>query len=437
MSRTVVDLAATLCPSHDASSSPSSSSSSSVKSSPPPLLLPLFLLGCKWSLCCSSSDDASPSSSLVLPAGLTGSYRRMQGLCILQSIVLEKKGAQGWFYSDQERLFLLRATLFPALLNCLVNGFRAAELACFQKALSLVEFLYESSLVYLSTELRILLQHALLPLLEASFATLRQKQLVLELLRRCVLRTPARLAALYTNADLKEAEAHVIDRLFLALQHLLEGEVEALPEEQETQTPSDGGKEDEEEEEPEVTKATLAQHSLRLLVHLLSMQAQWVGVPGLKRVGEVPTPLLQSAGRNEQQRQATDASWHALLSSHRRTQQLASQVFQLARSGKVKAALRYQSQMMLGGSSPEEMARYLLSTPSLDASDVGDFLAALDDDFLDKTGHDRLRNAFVKQIGFAGLSFDAALRVFLCDCGFRLPGEAQKIDRSGCRARAS
>jgi len=52
-----------------------------------------------------------------------------------------------------------------------------------------------------------------------------------------------------------------------------------------------------------------------------------------------------------------------------------------------------------------------------------------DDDFLTKQQYDELRRCYVSRLDFAGQSFDEALRLFLCDSGFRLPGEAQKIDR--------
>jgi brefeldin A-inhibited guanine nucleotide-exchange protein len=66
---------------------------------------------------------------------------------------------------------------------------------------------------------------------------------------------------------------------------------------------------------------------------------------------------------------------------------------------------------------------------SLNPSDVGDFLANLDDDFLNAKQYEQLRVRYVSGLDFSGLGFSAALRVFLCDSGFRLPGEAQKIDR--------
>ena len=40
-----------------------------------------------------------------------------------------------------------------------------------------------------------------------------------------------------------------------------------------------------------------------------------------------------------------------------------------------------------------------------------------------------LRACYVSQLNFTGMSFDRALRYFLCDANFLLPGEGQKVDR--------
>ena len=52
---------------------------------------------------------------------------------------------------------------------------------------------------------------------------------------------------------------------------------------------------------------------------------------------------------------------------------------------------------------------------------IGDYLGHHDE------AHVAVMHAFIDGIDFTSLSFDAAIRTFLN--GFRLPGEAQKIDR--------
>eukprot|EP00937_MAST-01D_sp_MAST-1D-sp2_P002035 g2035.t1 len=60
----------------------------------------------------------------------------------------------------------------------------------------------------------------------------------------------------------------------------------------------------------------------------------------------------------------------------------------------------------------------------LDEKDIGDFLGSGDSDL-----NNSVRHTFVSAMHFGGLSFVAALRQYLTKGGFRLPGEAQKIER--------
>ncbi|KAJ3127570.1 Brefeldin A-inhibited guanine nucleotide-exchange protein 2 [Nowakowskiella sp. JEL0407] len=70
---------------------------------------------------------------------------------------------------------------------------------------------------------------------------------------------------------------------------------------------------------------------------------------------------------------------------------------------------------------PESIAAFLRNTAELDKAAIGDYIGSNDPLSL-KTMH-----AFIDNIDFAGLDFVSALRIFLQT--FRLPGEAQKIDR--------
>ena len=60
-------------------------------------------------------------------------------------------------------------------------------------------------------------------------------------------------------------------------------------------------------------------------------------------------------------------------------------------------------------------------TSGLDLTMIGDYLGEREDFTL------RVMHAYVDSFNFEGMEFDEAIRLFLQ--GFRLPGEAQKIDR--------
>ncbi|CAN4125810.1 unnamed protein product [Withania somnifera] len=73
------------------------------------------------------------------------------------------------------------------------------------------------------------------------------------------------------------------------------------------------------------------------------------------------------------------------------------------------------------GNSPEEIAAFLKDASGLSKTLIGDYLGERDDLAL------KVMHAYVDSFDFQGKEFDEAIRAFLQ--GFRLPGEAQKIDR--------
>ncbi|WJX96402.1 Brefeldin A-inhibited guanine nucleotide-exchange protein 5 [Trifolium repens] len=70
---------------------------------------------------------------------------------------------------------------------------------------------------------------------------------------------------------------------------------------------------------------------------------------------------------------------------------------------------------------PASVAQFLKNTPTLDKATIGDYLGQHEDFPL------AVMHAYVDSMKFSGMKFDTAIREFLK--GFRLPGEAQKIDR--------
>jgi len=88
---------------------------------------------------------------------------------------------------------------------------------------------------------------------------------------------------------------------------------------------------------------------------------------------------------------------------------------------KPKKGLAFLQEQRLIGQAPEDAASFLAATRGLDKATIGDFLGEREDYAL------KVMHCYVDALDFAELEFDAAIRTFLA--GFRLPGEAQKIDR--------
>lgn len=83
--------------------------------------------------------------------------------------------------------------------------------------------------------------------------------------------------------------------------------------------------------------------------------------------------------------------------------------------------LEYMISNKLVEHNPASVAQFLRSTPSLNKAMIGDYLGQHEEFPL------AVMHAYVDSIKFSKMKFDTAIREFLK--GFRLPGEAQKIDR--------
>ncbi|CAK8690782.1 unnamed protein product [Clavelina lepadiformis] len=86
----------------------------------------------------------------------------------------------------------------------------------------------------------------------------------------------------------------------------------------------------------------------------------------------------------------------------------------------IKGITFLQTQGMIGNSA-NEIAEFLMSEARLNPAEVGDYMG--ENEKINK----EVMYAYVDLLDFTGLDFVSALRLFLE--GFRLPGEAQKIDR--------
>lgn len=86
-----------------------------------------------------------------------------------------------------------------------------------------------------------------------------------------------------------------------------------------------------------------------------------------------------------------------------------------------KKGMRVMFEAGLVEQTPEAVAQLFLSKHRLDLTSVGDYMGELDDFCVSVMYH------YVDQLDFSNLELDQALRKFLS--GFKIPGEAQKIDR--------
>ena len=107
------------------------------------------------------------------------------------------------------------------------------------------------------------------------------------------------------------------------------------------------------------------------------------------------------------------------------SQEILRKAFEISQSKSLKKSIEYLVAMNFLSETPRDIASFLrIHHDDIDEADIGDYLGEGDGEF---KVHVRL--AYVRAVSFTGLSLVAALRKFLTNGGFRLPGEAQKIER--------
>ncbi|KAB2595512.1 brefeldin A-inhibited guanine nucleotide-exchange protein 2 [Pyrus ussuriensis x Pyrus communis] len=133
--------------------------------------------------------------------------------------------------------------------------------------------------------------------------------------------------------------------------------------------------------------------------------------------GNSEEPVEGSDTHSEASSEASDA----LTIEQRRAYKLELQEGISLFNRKPKKGIEFLINANKVGSSPEEIAAFLKNGSGLNKTLIGDYLGEREDLSL------KVMHAYVDSFEFQGLEFDEAIRAFLQ--GFRLPGEAQKIDR--------
>lgn len=104
--------------------------------------------------------------------------------------------------------------------------------------------------------------------------------------------------------------------------------------------------------------------------------------------------------------------------------------FEILQTKSLKKALDYLIACNMLTPSPRDIASFLrLYQSRIDTAVLGDYLGEGGKDGDEVEHYNLIRFYYTSAISFVGLNVEQGLRHFLTNCGFRLPGEAQKIDR--------
>lgn len=339
--------------------------------------------------------------------------------------------------------YILRRFVCSQLVECCVTDVPSV----FSLVLQLFVFLWSRHRDHLMIELGVMMDHVFIGLLQSTHCTTEQKRDIVDTFIK-ILHDPATVINVFYNYDNDAKSWNIFEKLIKCLASIIDGEIaspHSLAAENKSGTPDPG-------------QNSLRRRALRLMVNLLYLQAQWIGVPLHKPLptskvvdgnGQFITPLaiatmdekeIESSlihrshsqiGPSRLAKPGMDrvATWHIRFHQQKEEAKIRAHALHLARTESVKSALKYLKTVNNIARVAQVFAQFLYRSEGLDPVQVGDLLSGGSDSILDKAGYEDLRMAYGRMLDFTGMTFDQALRMFLCDSGFRLPGEGQKVDR--------
>ena len=299
----------------------------------------------------------------------------------------------------------------------------------FELSLSIFVALLSNFKVHLKKQIEVFFKEIFLNILETSSSTFEHKFMVIQALTR-ICADAQSVVDIYINYDCDFSAANLFERLVNDLSKIAQGR-QAL----------------------ELGATTYQEKSMRIkglecLVSILKCKVEWSKDlyinPNLQTtLGEASHKTNHDADSTDQpsiRNSGSSLSLNSTVSMNNNNNSGNKEVLNLPEeleerkqrkelmetgiemfNKKPKKGIQFLQERSLLGSSIEEVAKWLIEDERLDKTQVGDFLG--DNDEQNKA----TMCAYIDLKDFSEMDIVAALRFFLE--GFRLPGEAQKIDR--------
>ncbi|XP_052182190.1 brefeldin A-inhibited guanine nucleotide-exchange protein 5 isoform X2 [Diospyros lotus] len=320
---------------------------------------------------------------------------RILSLELLQGLL---EGVSQSFTKNFNFIDSVKAYLSYALLRAAVSQ----SPAIFQYATGIFAVLLLRFRESLKGEIGIFFPLIVLRSLDGSEFPLNQKLSVLRMLEK-VCRDPQMLVDLYVNYDCDLEAPNLFERMVNTLSKIAQGIQNMDPN---SVTASQMG--------------SIKGSSLQCLVNVLKSLVDWEKMR--KELEKQSRGKESSEGeistREDETKIREDLSNNfEKVKAHKSTVEAAVSEFN-RKSGK---GIEYLISNRLVENTPASVAQFLRNTPHLDKAMIGDYLGQHEEFAL------AVMHAYVDSMNFSEMKFDSAIREFLK--GFRLPGEAQKIDR--------
>uniref|UniRef100_A0A0N5A8A3 SEC7 domain-containing protein n=1 Tax=Syphacia muris TaxID=451379 RepID=A0A0N5A8A3_9BILA len=345
----------------------------------------------------------------------------------LEMLLLIVQNSSTLLHTSQPFVLALRHYLCVSLSR---NGV-SPIVSIFEKSLAIFVQLVNKFKMHLKVQIEVFFREIIFSILESSSSSFEHKWIVVNTLEK-ICEDPQSVVDIYVNYDCNLTAANIFERMINSLSKIAQGGAIA-----------DYG-----------SSAALLQRQrersmrilgLKCLVECLQCMVDWFDdvCPGGRNSENLSQPgamiklqtlvfyesnsfiidgdnvdaNITATGENGAQPPSPTVSQFEQLKLRKETIEHGIQLF----NRKPMQGLKFLEERKLVGAEPEDIAAFFHSEDRLDKSVVGDFMGD------GKEFNKRVMYAYVDQLDFSNRDFVAALRLFLD--GFRLPGEAQKIDR--------
>uniref|UniRef100_A0A8C3A047 ARF guanine nucleotide exchange factor 2 n=1 Tax=Cyclopterus lumpus TaxID=8103 RepID=A0A8C3A047_CYCLU len=284
----------------------------------------------------------------------------------------------------------------------------------FELSLAIFLTLLSHFKVHLKMQIEVFFREIFLTILETSTSSFEHKWMVIQTLTRICADAQC-VVDIYVNYDCDLNAANIFERLVSDLSKIAQGrsgqELGMTP----------------------LQELSLRKKGLECLVSILKCMVEWSKDmyvnPNLQaNLGKWLPELLAGRRDSISSLDSTVSSTMALSQAdHPEQYEVIKQQKDIIEHGielfnkKPKRGIQYLQDQGMLGSAAEDIAQFLHQEERLDTTQVGEFLGE------NIKFNIEVMYCYVDQLDFCGRDFVSALRAFLE--GFRLPGEAQKIDR--------
>ncbi|KAL3536935.1 hypothetical protein ACH5RR_000301 [Cinchona calisaya] len=362
---------------------------------------------------CKLSMKTPPKEALAEPQLMRGKIVALE----LLKILLENAGA---IFRTSERFL---GAIKQYLCLSLLKNSASTLMIVFQLSCSIFISLVSRFRAGLKAEIGVFFPMIVLRVLEnVSQPNFQQKMIVLRFLEKLCVDSQI-LVDIFLNYDCDVNSSNIFERMVNGLLKTAQGVPPGVPT---TLLPPQD--------------ITMKLEAMKCLVAILKSMGDWMNkqlrIPDphsakkfeLAENGSEPGSHLLVNGNDDEPVEASDSPSEASSEvsdastiEQRRAYKLELQEGISLFNRKPKKGIEFLINANKVGNSAEEVSAFLRNASGLNKTLIGDYLGEREDFSL------KVMHAYVDSFNFQGMQFDEAIRIILQ--GFRLPGEAQKIDR--------